>query len=533
MAIDQTKLNPELTQFLAARQSALKISKTTTTPSGQTLDWIPIESQDPAGKIASAPPAMTMPVRTADNEKPIKAVSLELDDPKVERGPAGTVPLARLDISNLTRTFALTDFLNKSGGLLVNKDRPNKKPTDPNPAGYFHETDSQSVKAYGADGFLSVWDPKIDLPSAPGDDHSILQFWLQNYDKPQLQSIEGGWTVDQNLNGDSSPHVFTYYTTNGYTADGNNQGGYNSQYSGWVQYSNSVFPGIRINGSSTYGGPQYDISMKFQLYREPTNGQLNWWIAVQGVWMGYYPASLFNGGVGNDVEWIGSGGEVFSSLSNPATTQDQMGSGWQAQCGWTRAAFLRNLRNQSDLNGTMVNDNGVGVSDIATKTGADPYTIQMFMNSGGSWGSYFYLGGPTVCAPPKATFNQITFNIETGGDDLRGDSSATASVVLPGGTQTFTLKAQSDPGMAEQLGPCKTFTIAGAARPLSDFGDITITLTSHNSLFETDDNWNVQTVSITVNGSSGSACLYNHGGDPLARLTGSAPSVTLKPGTGC
>ena len=85
-------------------------------------------------------------------------------------------------------------------------------------------------------------------------------------------------------------------------------------------------------------------------------------------------------------------------------------------------------------------------SDIATKTGADPYTIQMFMNSGGSWGSYLYLGGPTAYAPPKATFNQITFNIETGGDDLRGDSSATASVVLPGGTQTFTLKAQSDPG---------------------------------------------------------------------------------------
>lgn len=88
MAIDQTKLNPELTTFLATRQSALKIAKTTTTPSGQTLDWIPIESQDAAGKIASAPPVTAMPVRTADAQKPIKAVTLELDDPKVERGPA-------------------------------------------------------------------------------------------------------------------------------------------------------------------------------------------------------------------------------------------------------------------------------------------------------------------------------------------------------------------------------------------------------------------------------------------------------------
>ena len=72
MAIDQTKLNPELTQFLAARQSALKISKTTTTPSGQTLDWIPIESQDPTGKIASPPAVTSLPVRTVDEEKPVE-----------------------------------------------------------------------------------------------------------------------------------------------------------------------------------------------------------------------------------------------------------------------------------------------------------------------------------------------------------------------------------------------------------------------------------------------------------------------------
>jgi hypothetical protein len=64
MAIDQTKLNPELVNWLKARQSALKIVKTTTTPSGQTLDWVPIESQDPTGKIASAPPVDSMPVRT-------------------------------------------------------------------------------------------------------------------------------------------------------------------------------------------------------------------------------------------------------------------------------------------------------------------------------------------------------------------------------------------------------------------------------------------------------------------------------------
>jgi hypothetical protein len=71
MAIDQSQLNPELSTWLKARQSALKIVKTTVTPSGQTLDWIPIESQRPAGKIASAPPNTSMPVRAADAQKPV------------------------------------------------------------------------------------------------------------------------------------------------------------------------------------------------------------------------------------------------------------------------------------------------------------------------------------------------------------------------------------------------------------------------------------------------------------------------------
>jgi hypothetical protein len=395
MAIDQSKLNPELSDWLAKRQSALKIVKTTTTPSGQTLDWIRIGDQDPTGKIASAPPVSAMPARTADAQKQVKAASFELDDPKVERGPEGTVPLVRPDISQLTKTVTLQDYLSKQGGLLVNKNRRNKKPSDPNPFGYFHGTDGQNVQAYGCDFFLNIWDPAINDPAtAGGDDHSILQTWLQNYDKPQLQSLEGGWTVDKGLNGDTQPHVFTYYTVNGYSQDGDDLGGYNRTVKGWVQYSNSVFPGIRINGISQFDGEQFDISMKFQLYREPTNGQLNWWIAVQGMWMGYYPASLYNGGLGNDVEWIGFGGEVYSSLANPALTKDQMGSGWQAQGGWKHAAFLRNLRNQSDLNGNMVNNNGIPSTDSATGSGPDPYDIQDFMNSGTTWGSYLYVGGP-------------------------------------------------------------------------------------------------------------------------------------------
>jgi hypothetical protein len=279
--------------------------------------------------------------------------------------------------------------------LKVNKARPNRKPTDPDPAGYFHGTDNQNGKFYGWDGYLNVWDPAINIPAGGnGTDHSILQAWLQNYSTGVTQSLEGGWNVDQSLYGDNQPHVFTYYTTNGYKHDGDNEGGYNTQVKGWIQHSNSVFPGIRINGTSVFDGEQFEISMKFQLYQEPNSSDVNWWVAVQGIWMGYYPATLYKAGLAVEVDWVGSGGEVFSSLSNPEQTQDQMGSGHQAAGGWAKSAYLRNLRVQTDMNGTMIENNGNASTDAAVPGGADPYTIALDMESGSSWDSYFFVGGP-------------------------------------------------------------------------------------------------------------------------------------------
>ena len=210
------------------------------------------------------------------------SVGFELDDPKVKRGPAGTVPILRPDLSRLTRTVALKDFHLKRGGLLVNKHRPNKQPSDPNPAGYFHDTDSQSGTFYGWEGNLNVWDPSINIPSAPGDDHSILQVWLQNYDKPQLHSVEGGWTVDQGLNGDSHPHLFTYYTNNGYTANGDNQGGYNAQ----SKVGCSTAPRITRHSASSgqhLGRRAIRNIDEVAALQEPVTGELNFWLAVNGL----------------------------------------------------------------------------------------------------------------------------------------------------------------------------------------------------------------------------------------------------------
>jgi hypothetical protein len=387
-------LTPDVERWLQERQGALQITTTTTTPAGQTLDWVPIESQL-SEKIAEPPPAVEVGAKLeVDDSRPTASVRFDRGD----AGPAGHVPILRPDLSPIEDVEHLTRLQSKSGGLRVNVNRTNKHPSDPNPAGYFHALSSQWATVYGTDAWLNLWDPRVDIPSSPGDDHSISQLWLQNYQKPQLQSLEGGLTVDHNLNGDAANHLFTYYTTNGYSQDGNDLGGYNRLESGWVQYHPWIFPGIRINGASSQGvSPQLEIGVKYQLW------QGNWWFGFNNdesgpwIWLGYYPGSLFNGGIANEVQWVAWGGEVYTALSNPCETTDQMGSGRHGADGWTHACYQRVIHNQTNLYGALDNYDGVASVDVAASNcPTNEYTIQTFMDSGTSWGSYQFFGGPAA-----------------------------------------------------------------------------------------------------------------------------------------
>jgi hypothetical protein len=379
----------DLAAWLQQRQALLQVAKTTKTPSGQTIDWVPIGSQTP-GAIAVPPPS-TPVAAPIDPKRPSKGAVFE----PVEDGPPGHVPVPRPNLDNVPESTTLEQFLSKKGGGKVNPHRHDPSPGDPNPAGYFHASSGQTVTNLGCEAWYNVWDPKVDIPSSPGDDHSISQTWLQNYDKPLLQSLEAGLTVDHSLNGDASNHLFSYFTTNGYTKDGNNIGGYNRLGQGWHQVHATIFPGIRVNGSSTQGaGSQLEIGLKYQLF------QGNWWLGFNNVeagpwiWLGYYPASLFAGGIGNHASWASFGGEVFSALANPCTTTDQMGSGRHASTGYSHAAYQRNMRTQTNAAGAVVNFNGSPETDAAAAhCPANQYTIQCFMNSGGGWGSFQFFGG--------------------------------------------------------------------------------------------------------------------------------------------
>lgn len=393
-AIDTLAQRPEVAAWLEKRQSELQITKTTKTPSGKTLDWVPLESQV-AGPIATAPQteAAHAPI---DPERQTKGVTFDLGEP----GPAGHVPILRPDLSKLSVDFSLEKTFAKRGGLRLNKQRPNKHPTDPDPAGYFHATTGQTVTNYGCDAWYNVWDPRVDIPSSPGDDHSISQTWIQNYQVPSTpttgtHSVEAGLTVDHSLNGDSANHLFAYYTNNGYKQDGDNQGSYNRLHKGWVQTHATIFPGIRINGASTQGaGSQLEIGLKFQY----SGG--NWWLGFNNnesgpwIWLGYYPAALFTNGLAHFGQWVSFGGEVYSALANPCGTQDDMGSGRKAAAGFSHAAFQRNLRYGINGSGAMTDFNGAAeVDKAAAGCPNNQYSIDAHMNSGSSWASYQYFGG--------------------------------------------------------------------------------------------------------------------------------------------
>ena len=263
--------------------------------------------------------------------------------PSVARGPAGTVPLVRPNTGLVSRILAVKNYTAKRGGLAVNKSRPTKARPIPARSATSTRIDSQSGKLLRLRRLLQRLGSRRSItPPGPGDDHSIMQIWLQNYDKPQLQSIEGGWTVDKNLNGDTIAHVFTYYTTNGYTQDGNDLGGYNRMFAGWVQYSASIFPGIRINGAQHAGRN----AARYRHQVPALSGQR--WIAVQRQLDGLLPRQPFQRRIVNDAEWFGFGGEVYSSLAIPRRPKIRWAAAGRPPDGWTQAAFARNLRNQSD-----------------------------------------------------------------------------------------------------------------------------------------------------------------------------------------
>ena len=60
------------------------------------------------------------------------------------------------------------------------------------------------------------------------------------------------------------PHLFVFYTTNGYAKKGDVLGGYNRDVRGWVRFRGTIFPGTAIQPNSVSGGTQFALFIKYQ-----------------------------------------------------------------------------------------------------------------------------------------------------------------------------------------------------------------------------------------------------------------------------
>jgi len=377
----------EIHQYLRDRVARRDVIAQTKTESGQELDWIPIESQTPDGRIASPPSEDGIDLSDRDQPadgreiRPYELAEFELQREGAELGPKGTVPVVRRDVSQIRPVGTLQDFLSKHDRALriLPDDDPREFAYPEDSAVHKYAYSAQYVTCYGGEGNINTWDPYVQW----SDEFSLGQVALARGSGSGKQTVEAGRQDYRDLYGDWVPHLFIFYTTNGYTSSGDNKGGYNQDVDGWVQYSGTLYPEAKSSPLSQFGGTQYQMALKWQLW------QGNWWLRVNGIWIGYYPASLFSTtGLQTQADKIAWYGEVVDS-THAGTTETDMGNGHWPYEGWQRCAYMNNLYYQSSTGGALSRYNPSSVY----ATNPLCYDIEGHFNNTGSWGPYFWWGG--------------------------------------------------------------------------------------------------------------------------------------------
>jgi hypothetical protein len=150
-----------------------------------------------------------------------------------------------------------------------------------------------------------------------------------------------------------------------------------------VQVSNTYALGSGLYNYSVYGGSQIDSPIQWIL----SGG--NWWINVNGTWLGYYPGWFYRGGqltrYATDIEF---GGETDSDARNGFYYYAPMGSGSFANAWWQHAAYQRAI---------WYTDTGY-TSRWANMTSATEagscYSVDGPHYEDSAWGIHFFFGWP-------------------------------------------------------------------------------------------------------------------------------------------
>src|SRR5439155_2461714 len=130
---------------------------------------------------------------------------------------AGTVPVVRRNIDAIRSTKRLQDFLSKHGrAALLRPDGLGEAALPEDGTVHKYAYSAQWVTAYGCVGNINAWDPYLEW----SDEFSLGQSALARGIGNAKQTIESGHQEYRDLYGDWVPHLFVFYTTNGYTDQG-------------------------------------------------------------------------------------------------------------------------------------------------------------------------------------------------------------------------------------------------------------------------------------------------------------------------
>ena len=371
------------------QRKRLVVVSTTTTKSGQTIDWIRPESQVPGGKLATPPPrdvkeAPDKEIHPAlQRQAATKFIERSARAEGVPRGPKGTVPVVRFQVEK----FLGSSKIPPQDPRDIFRKTP---PPSPDSNERYYAVWQRFGASYGTAGRINIW----DTVGPVSNETSIAQTAVIRGNP--MQAVEVGKIEVQSLNGDRQPYLFTYYRTSG-SASGDWVGGYNALVDGWIQHSSRVAPGMSLAAwRSSTGGNQYSLDIEVRLHEG------NWWVWAAGEWAGYYPyckgggprpcsdGTLFaENGLRDQADRLDWYGEVFDESAPAATTTD-MGSGAFAALGWQRAAYFRNITYYWAPATYWWWDSGsVGVSDAACYSAAGPS-----YSSAPAWRNWFFYGGP-------------------------------------------------------------------------------------------------------------------------------------------
>jgi hypothetical protein len=356
-----------------------------TDSSGHVFDCIPIQDQpslrdESARAIPKAPDISGLVPRDHARSKQVTPPAPQLDSTKKDRHgnsmgcPPGTIPIRRLTLDQLCRYETLQDFFRKVSPALAAVPRPTAPDPDNEGNNHRYAITRQTVDNFGGHSFINIWQPAVNTPDQR---MSLSQQWYSAGTGPSTQTAEVGWQVLPDKYGHSQPVLFIYWTPDNYST-----GNYNLDASAFVQTNPNWAIGGSLDLVSTDGGQQYDLEVSFVL----VNG--NWWLYIGGTTdsdaVGYYPATLYNGGqMATSAQEISYGGETVCH----AIGWGAMGSGLFANAGWQGAAYQRDI--------FFFPPEGGAVNANLTALELSPGCYSVDLGSAADpWNIYFFFGGP-------------------------------------------------------------------------------------------------------------------------------------------